>query len=188
MSGRVTVVFTFTLILTLFTGAFAATEKVLYSFAGGADGCARGWRRRVVCGNRCARQAARRGRSHAAAAFPRRSNVAASDRDGASSPAQQHSADAHGNAAARVAAAAEDCRGAARDRRRGGVRFHARVQHPLPARDVAGGRKPRAAVAADAARHSGPTGGRSAALRRHPVGCDRRTDASAKLIRRSGAR
>ena len=38
MSGRVTVVLTFTLILTLFTGAFAATEKVLYSFAGGADG------------------------------------------------------------------------------------------------------------------------------------------------------
>ena len=37
MSGRVTVVLTFTLILTLFTGAFAATEKVLYSFAG-ADG------------------------------------------------------------------------------------------------------------------------------------------------------
>jgi uncharacterized repeat protein (TIGR03803 family) len=38
MPGKLTVSLTFTLILVLFTSAFAGTEKVLYSFTGGADG------------------------------------------------------------------------------------------------------------------------------------------------------
>ncbi len=38
MPGKRAVVLTFTLILTLLTSAFAATEKVLYSFTGGDDG------------------------------------------------------------------------------------------------------------------------------------------------------
>jgi uncharacterized repeat protein (TIGR03803 family) len=38
MPGKLAVALTFTLILTLITGAFAGTEKVLYSFTGGDDG------------------------------------------------------------------------------------------------------------------------------------------------------
>lgn len=38
MSRKLATILTFTLILTLFAGAFAATEKVLYSFKGGDDG------------------------------------------------------------------------------------------------------------------------------------------------------
>jgi uncharacterized repeat protein (TIGR03803 family) len=38
MPGKFSATLTFTLILILFTGAFASTEKVLYSFTGGDDG------------------------------------------------------------------------------------------------------------------------------------------------------
>src|SRR5882724_1814574 len=38
MPGKLAVALTFTLILMLITGAFAGTEKVLYSFKGGDDG------------------------------------------------------------------------------------------------------------------------------------------------------
>ena len=38
MPGKLAVSLAFTLILTLLTNAFAGTEKVLYSFTGGADG------------------------------------------------------------------------------------------------------------------------------------------------------
>ena len=38
MPGKLTAALTFTLILTLSSGAFASTQKVLYSFTGGDDG------------------------------------------------------------------------------------------------------------------------------------------------------